>query len=227
VDVGAGPGIRRQNPVVVVLPQREGMDRLWRLAAEAEEVHTIVPVPRLDPDFIERARGRQLCALERGVRMRTLYHRDIVGHIPSLAFIRELVAAGAEARSAPRLPTWMAIIGTRVVVLPLDPARPNGEVCFVHGSGHVRTALWAFDNAWRASVPLLSDSGQPFLTQMERGVLTMLAHGAKDECGARQLGISARTYRRCVTEICGRLGASSRFEAGVRAVQTGLLTWMF
>jgi hypothetical protein len=203
------------------------MDRLWRLAADSSEVLTIVPVPRLDGDFIRRAREPELHALESGVHMRTLYHRDIVGHIPSLAFVRELVAAGAEARSAPRLPTWMTIIGRQVVVLPVDPARPKGDVLFVHGGGHVHTALWAFGNAWQTSVPLLSETGQPFLTPMERGVLTTLAHGAKDECGARQLGISARTYRRCVTEICTRLGASSRFEAGVQAVKSGLLSWMF
>jgi hypothetical protein len=219
--------VQREATRIVVMPQRDGMDRLWRLADDADEVLTILPSPRLDIDFIHRARTTQLDALHNGVRLRNLYHLDIVSHVPSLAFVRELVAAGAEARSAPRLPTWLAIVGRKVVVMPVDPSRPKGEVLFVHGGGHLRTALWAFGTAWQMSVPLLTDSGQPFLTPMERGVLTTLARGAKDECGARELGVSSRTYRRCVTDLCTRLGASSRFEAGVLAVRTGLISWMF
>jgi hypothetical protein len=211
---------------IVVRPQREGMERLWRLADDADEVLTIVPVARLDLDFIRRARTTELEALNNGVRLRNLYHLDIVSHIPSLAFIQDLVAAGGEARSAPRLPTWLSIIGRKVVVMPVDPSRPEGDVLFIHGGGHLRTALWAFGIAWQASVPLLTDSGRPFLTQLERGVLTFLVRGAKDECGARELGVSPRTYRRCVTDLCTRLGASSRFEAGVLAVQSGLISWM-
>lgn len=217
----AGCGAAR----VEVEAQREGMQRLWRLTHDTDEVLTIVPEPRLDIGFIQRARPTQLRGLRRGVQMHTLYHRDIVSHAPSLMYINDLVTAGAKARSSARLPTWMAIIGRRVVVTPADPARPNGDVLFIFGSGHLRTALWLFGIAWHASIPLLADGGQPFLTPMERGVLTSLANGLKDERGARELGISPRTYRRCVTDLCTRLGASSRFQAGVRAAENGLMNW--
>ncbi|MEV6521549.1 hypothetical protein AB0M43_06415 [Longispora sp. NPDC051575] len=54
-------------------------------------------------------------------------------------------------------------------------------------------------------------------------IVGMLNAGYKDDAAARQLGMSVRTYRRHVAEILRRLGAGSRFQAGARAVQLGLL----
>ncbi|MDP9611903.1 MULTISPECIES: LuxR C-terminal-related transcriptional regulator [Streptomyces] len=42
-----------------------------------------------------------------------------------------------------------------------------------------------------------------------------------DSAVARQLGMSDRTVRRVVAQLMERLGAQSRFEAGVRAVERG------
>lgn len=41
--------------------------------------------------------------------------------------------------------------------------------------------------------------------------------GLTDEVAARRLGISLRTARRMMARIMERLGAHSRFEAGLRA----------
>ena len=76
----------------------------------------------------------------------------------------------------------------------------------------------------RARATPLPPADRPVeLTAWERRVLFHLARGTKDETGARQLGVSARTYRRHATELCERLGASSRFEAGVLAARAGLI----
>lgn len=51
----------------------------------------------------------------------------------------------------------------------------------------------------------------------------MLAAGLTDEVAGRRLGISARSVRRQMAGLMERLGASSRFEAGLRAAQRGWL----
>lgn len=51
----------------------------------------------------------------------------------------------------------------------------------------------------------------------------MLAGGLTDEAMARKLGLSERTVRRLVSEPTERLGAASRFQAGVCAVRLGWL----
>jgi 2-isopropylmalate synthase len=54
-------------------------------------------------------------------------------------------------------------------------------------------------------------------------VLTKLCDGVKDETAARQMRISARTYRRYVAQLMKELNVSSRFEAGVKVAESGLL----
>ncbi|SCD54243.1 regulatory protein, luxR family, partial [Streptomyces sp. di50b] len=57
------------------------------------------------------------------------------------------------------------------------------------------------------------------LTPQEHKLLQLLATGLTDEAVARTLGIGVRTERRMTAELMERLGASSRFEAGVQAAR--------
>ncbi|MFJ3881433.1 LuxR C-terminal-related transcriptional regulator [Streptomyces sp. NPDC090077] len=59
------------------------------------------------------------------------------------------------------------------------------------------------------------------LTRQERELLKLLGSGLTDEAAGRQLGLSLRTVRRMMAELMKRLGAGSRFEAGLRAAQRG------
>lgn len=60
-------------------------------------------------------------------------------------------------------------------------------------------------------------------TDLTRRILERLRDGHTDATAARELQVSLRTYRRHVAEIMRELDASSRFQAGVRAVELGLL----
>ncbi|MEV0087319.1 hypothetical protein [Saccharopolyspora sp. NPDC050642] len=62
-----------------------------------------------------------------------------------------------------------------------------------------------------------------FDTEFAQQVLKMLYAGHTYEVAAQELAVSVRTYRRCVAEIVELLGANSRFQAGVRAAEVGLL----
>jgi len=61
------------------------------------------------------------------------------------------------------------------------------------------------------------------LRPLDRALLQMLAQGCTDESAAKRLGLSLRTVRRMTAVLLGRLGARSRFQAGVRAAQQGWL----
>lgn len=56
-----------------------------------------------------------------------------------------------------------------------------------------------------------------------REILAVLNCGVTDELAAKQLGVSPRTIRRRVAAVLDLLGATSRFEAGAKAVQAGWL----
>jgi DNA-binding NarL/FixJ family response regulator len=61
------------------------------------------------------------------------------------------------------------------------------------------------------------------LSPTDRHLLRLLADGLTDEAAAKRLGISARTVRRIMADLMDRLGAESRFEAGVEAARRGWL----
>ncbi|MBL3669485.1 helix-turn-helix transcriptional regulator [Streptomyces sp. M2CJ-2] len=89
----------------------------------------------------------------------------------------------------------------------------------------IRTLQTMFEGAWRNAAPVserISSSNHP-RTEVVRQILCCLCAGVTDEVAARQLSVSVRTYRRYVAEIMSMLGASSRFQAGVRAAELGLL----
>jgi DNA-binding NarL/FixJ family response regulator len=67
-----------------------------------------------------------------------------------------------------------------------------------------------------------SDRAEP-LTAREREVLALLAEGLGNKGIASQLGISEHTAKFHVNSILGKLGASSRAEAIVRAARMGLV----
>ncbi|MFG1915830.1 TrmB family transcriptional regulator sugar-binding domain-containing protein [Micromonospora sp. NPDC048898] len=56
-----------------------------------------------------------------------------------------------------------------------------------------------------------------------KSILASLVAGEKDEVAARKLGISVRTYRRHVADIMREIRASSRFQAGARAAELGII----
>jgi DNA-binding NarL/FixJ family response regulator len=58
---------------------------------------------------------------------------------------------------------------------------------------------------------------------VECDLLILLAAGSTDETAAKRLGVSGRTVQRVMAELMERLGAASRFEAGLRAKERGWL----
>jgi DNA-binding NarL/FixJ family response regulator len=58
---------------------------------------------------------------------------------------------------------------------------------------------------------------------LEVEAIWLLAQGYTDETVAKRLGVSPRTSRRIVESMMRRLGARSRFQAGVFAQRSGLL----
>ncbi|GAA2444377.1 hypothetical protein GCM10010433_52130 [Streptomyces pulveraceus] len=54
-------------------------------------------------------------------------------------------------------------------------------------------------------------------------IIDLMAQGLKDEVVARRIGMGSRTFRRHMSSIMDKLGASSRFQAGVVAARVGLI----
>ncbi len=87
-----------------------------------------------------------------------------------------------------------------------------------------QNAIAVFNQVWGQSVSL-ADYERTYgeLWAVAPRILELLGSGAPDAGAARAMGVSLRTYRRRVDDLMATLGASSRFQAGARARELGLL----
>ncbi|MFF6885463.1 helix-turn-helix transcriptional regulator [Streptomyces sp. NPDC012421] len=172
---------------------------------------------------LEASRPLDEDLMRRGVRVLTLYLDSVRNDNATVDYAQWLHANGGEVRTVPALPLRMVVFDREVVLLPVDPDNTRKGAVQLTGPG-VLTALAAlFEHVWECAAPLGSaqDRDDVGLTAQERELLRQLTQGATDEIAAKKLGIGLRTERRIMSELMGRLGARSRFEAGVLAAKAG------
>jgi DNA-binding CsgD family transcriptional regulator len=163
------------------------------------------------------SRPLDLAALDRGVRMRTLYLETLAFEPEAFEYARELVAAGAEIRLVPSLPMRLIIIDRETAVIPRDPDDNSAGALVVRNKALVLALIALFESCWSHGRPLRSFDTVEECNAGERAVMRLLATGAKDEAIARHVGTSVRTVRRIVADLMERAEADSRFALGVYA----------
>ncbi|MGW7384468.1 LuxR C-terminal-related transcriptional regulator [Streptomyces sp. NPDC054794] len=207
-----------------------GMDaiqaRIEHLAHQAtEEVATLMPGGPQDPERIEAAMTLDRQVRERGVAMRTVGVDSIRKDPATLSYANWLVDVGAEVRTAPTLPLRMLIYDRRITLIPIDPAHSALGALQVHDAGMVAAVLALFEQIWADAAPIgeSAPADECGLAPQEAALLRLLSQGMTDERAGLQLGLSARSVRRVMSGLMNRLGARSRFEAGLKAAQRGWL----
>ena len=159
--------------------------------------------------------------LRRGVRYRILLPDQIRAQpLPALRLGR-LALSGVEVRTLAAVPADLTVVDDALALLPGE----RGDLAVVRLSSVVGAVTALFRQLWAAASPLTAPelTTGTGLTALERELLALLSAGATDESAAARLGISVRTVRRMMAGIMTRLGARSRFQAGLKAADRGLL----
>ena len=156
--------------------------------------------------------------LRRGVRYRILLTDEVRAAPAAVLRLGRIVAAGAEIRTVPGVPTDVTVVDATVAMLARD--RTAEDVAVVGLPGVVDTVVALFERLWATGLPLARPDD---LCGRERELLALLSAGYTDESAAARLGVSVRTVRRMMSTIMARLGARSRFQAGLRAADRGML----
>lgn len=216
---------------VEFFPRAEGAGRLYQRMDELVDVteHQIVgmhPTARWTRESLEGGLARTKAAIAKGIVVRGLYAQISVSDPLVREFMREWAEHGVEVRVAPVIPTRMLIYDRRTAIVQADPHDLEAGSVLVKSADLVRSLAALYDYCWMTAsepgdVPRSPDGAA--LTDQQRAVLHLLAAGAKDSAIARSMGVSTRTITRLVGEVTAMLGASSRFQAGVRAARLGWL----
>jgi sugar-specific transcriptional regulator TrmB len=202
------------------------LEVLHELSARCyKEMLNVLPGGAVSSESLSGAAAHDVGMLERGVGLRFLYTRQQLSDDSMRDYMRMIHERGAEIRVADTLPHRLVIFDRTVSFLPVDPRRPGPAALVVREPAITANLVMLFESLWAGAQTLHEavEAAAPAASQLDRAVLMLMSSGVKDEAAARQLGISDRTYRRHVADILLRLGASSRFQAGVEAVRRGWL----
>ncbi|MER6207747.1 helix-turn-helix transcriptional regulator [Streptomyces sp. NPDC001073] len=223
---------QRSGGAASAIEQATGIDEIRdRISLLCHEVRTEVmafaPSGAQTVENMEAARPQDLELLERGVRMRTLYLDSLRNSQPTVAYATWLTSRGGQVRTVPTLPVRLLIVDRETAVIPTDAESSADGALFLKGKGVLAALCELFDSVWQRAVPLgdvrdETDVHRPSAVEVE--YLRLLSDGHTDEVIARRLGVSPRTARRMAAEVMEKLGARSRFQAGVKAAQRGWLT---
>ena len=130
----------------------------------------------------------------------------------------------AQVRITP-VPLPTAVIADGRTALVCTESASGRHTSVIEDQVVVGSLYGMFRSIWAGATPAPRplDFGNRARTEMVRRVLARLRDGVTDEAAARDLAISVRTYRRYVTGILELLDANSRFQAGARASELGIL----
>lgn len=190
-----------------------------------EEILSVEPYAELTPENIAHARPLDQRCLRRGVRIRSVVPRTALGHPPTAGYLRELASQGAQIRVARIVTERILVYDRSTALVPADPDDTMCGALLAREDGLVANVLALFERIWSQAEPLPQDDedgdGPDRPTELEQRVLESMCRVSKDEIGARELGISVRTYRRHVADLMQLLGAAGRPQAALLARERG------
>jgi DNA-binding CsgD family transcriptional regulator len=219
---------RQPDPDVERLIGAEAVaERLEHLARHATtETLSLLPGGAQSATSLHASRPLDEGALQRGIRLRTVYLDSMRNDAATLAYAHWLTELGGEVRTNAVLPMRMFVVDREVAVVPM-PMQAGGVAAILLRSPALIVGLCAlFDGIWKGATPLHARRrarDTHGLTSQERAILGLLGDGHTDEVIARRLAVSVRTCRRVIADLMERLDARSRFQAGVLAQAGGWL----
>ncbi|MER7845416.1 helix-turn-helix transcriptional regulator [Kitasatospora sp. NPDC096077] len=190
-----------------------------------DELLTFSPGGAQSAASLQASRPDNEALLARGVTMRTVYLDSVRKDRATVQHAEWLTGLGCEVRTAPALPLRMLVIDRQVALVPIDPANTLKGAVQISSPGVLAALVSLFDQTWSDATPFGAprERDEQGLTRQEQELLRLLGQGYTDEAAGKHLGLSLRTARRMMADLMDRLGARSRFEAGLLAGRRGWL----
>jgi hypothetical protein len=199
--------------------------------AESNDAEWVNVARDLDTWPGAREAARLTMRRDGAVQARKLYSPAVLLDEHDREALREMAAHGMQIRiTATPMSRGTFFIDRRTMIftsrMTSAPAAQGHRTYTMSAAPALVDGAYAlFEAAWESATDLAAflSLQRPLIDAQTGRVLRALTSGATDEAAARELGMSLRTYRRRVAELLVTLNAGSRFQAGVRAGELGLL----
>lgn len=192
-----------------------------------EELLTCQPGGRRDPASLARSLSRVLAMHRRGVKQRTLYQHTVRAHGPTLAYIEQATASGAQFRTLNEVFDRLIIYDRTTAFIPDPRHELRTAALAIDHPAIVHYLAKVFEHAWARgeAVSITQEYVRPPLMTDEtrRAVLRLMVEGYTDAAIASRLGVSPRTVSTHIKKASDLLGGRSRAHLAYLLAQSDLL----
>ncbi|HCT78383.1 MAG TPA: transcriptional regulator TrmB [Micromonosporaceae bacterium] len=211
------------TPVTVVRGRPAIAQRFFQAQKATRHEVLILDRPPYVVEPVQQQHTVQLDLLSRGVSYRTIYDEAALDTPEKLAQARHLAARGEQSRVLSGVPMKMVITDRSLALVPFILSTER-ETLVLQPSALLDGLVTFFEMMWSKAIPLWTPGADtPSIGQPEEQLLALLAAGLTDEAIARRLGVAQRTVERRMRRVMDKLGAETRFQAGLNASRLGLL----
>jgi sugar-specific transcriptional regulator TrmB len=216
------PGAVR-GPISEFHTQAIGVFISGAVAEAEEELLTAQPQTGRERASLKVALERDKAALDRGVRMRTLYQHSARRHAMTRSYVADVTTLGAEVRTLDEFFNRMIVVDRRLAIIP-GPSGDNVAIA-VQEPALVAYLVDVFERAWERARPYTTTERSMMndIAREQRAMtIRMLIEGHSDPVSAKRLGVSARTFAGYVAELKAEYDADTRFQLGYTMGQMGV-----
>lgn len=189
-----------------------------------KELLTAQPYGRRPVADLAAALGRDIKALERGIRMRTLYQHSARQSPATRDYVAEVTTHGAEVRTLDEFFKRLIIVDRRVAIIPASER--HHVAIAVHQKALVAYLVDIFERSWERAHPFLPNRSQgdsSIASDVRAMTIRLLVEGHSDPVAAKRLGVSTRTYAGYIAALKEEYGVQTRFQLGfAMRAETGL-----
>lgn len=179
------------------------------------EILTAQPSGARAAATLNAALERDLHALSRGVKIRTLYQHSARRSMATREYVDQVTAAGARVRTLDEFFNRLIVVDRRLAVVP--GAQGTKLALAIHEPGLVAYLSDIFERYWERATDFTDrerDTERLVADDVHNMTVRMLVEGHSDHSSAKRMGVSTRTYAGYVAALKEEYGATTRFQLG-------------
>jgi len=172
---------------------------------------------------LDAAARRDTAALERGVKMRTLYQHSARRSAGTYKYVAAVTARGAEVRTLDEFFNRLIVIDRRIALIP--GAGGTGNAMVIREPNLLAYLVDIFERTWERGQPFAdrgSATQRDIAHDQRQMTIRMLIKGYADPASAKRLGVSPRTYAGYIADLKEEFEADTRFQLGYKMGVVGV-----
>ena len=190
------------------------------LEAELELLTAQPQTGRNKSKGLPAAAQRDLSAIARGVKMRTLYQHSARRSAGTHQYVAAITKAGGEVRTLDEFFNRLIVVDRRIAIIP----GKTGALA-VREPMVVDYLVDVFERHWERGRPYSSRENKlmrEVATEQRAMTIRMLIEGHADPSSAKRLGVSPRTYAGYIADLKEEYEAETRFQLGYTMGRRGV-----